>query len=111
MNPHHLGTYIRKYLSLLTGRFFSSGETAAAIAVARPPINRGHIMIQLLDDFISQLYDEFPLPRLASNSTGDYTSRLICQLNARRNVRNKTAPPSIMDSGNATVPAASEVVK
>jgi len=51
-------------------------------------------MIQLLDDFISQMYDEFPRPRLTSNSGGDYSPRIICYLNARRDIRNTKVAPS-----------------
>jgi len=51
------------------------------------------IMIQDIDDLITEIFDEYPQPRLICNTPGDYTSRLISQLNRKRTARTKLIPP------------------
>jgi len=50
-------------------------------------------MNQLIDDLIAELYDEHPQPRIICNTPGDYTTRLISQLNLKRTVRTTLTPP------------------
>jgi len=51
------------------------------------------IMIQDIDDLITEIFDEYPQPRLICNTPGDYTPRLVSQLNLKRTVRTKLIPP------------------
>lgn len=49
-------------------------------------------MNQLLDELISDIYDEHPQPRITRNTPDDYTSRLISQLNLKRSCRARRSP-------------------
>lgn len=44
-------------------------------------------MILDIDDLITEIFDEYPQPRLIFNTPGDYTSRLVSQLNLKRTAR------------------------
>ncbi|QCA04897.1 hypothetical protein [Pantoea vagans] len=44
-------------------------------------------MILDIDDLITEIFDEYPQPRLICNTPGDYTSRLVSQLNLKRTAR------------------------
>ena len=46
-------------------------------------------MIQDIDDLITKIFDEYPQPRLICNTPGDYTSRLVSQLNLKRTARTR----------------------
>lgn len=50
-------------------------------------------MILDIDDLITEIFDEYPQPRLICNTPGDYTSRLVSQLNLKRTARTRLAPP------------------
>ncbi|MFK3934017.1 hypothetical protein RM156_12700 [Pantoea agglomerans] len=50
-------------------------------------------MNQLIDDLIAELYDEHPQPRIICNTPGDYTSRLVSQLNLKRTARTELTKP------------------
>lgn len=50
-------------------------------------------MIQDIDDLITEIFDEYPRPRLICNTPGDYTPRLVSQLNLKRSTRTKLTPP------------------
>jgi len=58
-----------------------------------PAIIEERIMILDIDDLITEIFDEYPQPRLICNTPGDYTSRLISQLNRKRTARTKLIPP------------------
>jgi len=49
-------------------------------------------MIQSIDDLITEIFDEYPQPRLICNTPGDYTARLVSQLNLKRNARTNLPP-------------------
>lgn len=49
-------------------------------------------MIQVIDDLITDIYDEHPHPRIVCSTTGDYTARLVSQLNLKRTARTGTSP-------------------
>lgn len=46
-------------------------------------------MIQDIDDLITEIFDEYPRPCLICNTPGDYTPRLVSQLNLRRTARTR----------------------
>lgn len=49
-------------------------------------------MIQDIDDLITEIFDEYPRPRLICNTPGDYTPRLVLQLNLKRTARTRLTP-------------------
>jgi len=49
-------------------------------------------MIQDIDDLITEMFDEYPQPRLICNTPGDYTPRLVSQLNLKRTARTNLSP-------------------
>lgn len=49
-------------------------------------------MIQDIDDLITEIFDEYPQPRLICNTLGDYTPRLVLQLNLKRTARTRLTP-------------------
>ena len=49
-------------------------------------------MILDIDDLITEIFDEYPQPRLICNTPGDYTSRLVSQLNLKRSARTRLTP-------------------
>ena len=51
------------------------------------------IMIQDIDDLITEIFEEYPQPRLICNTPGDYTSRLVSQLNLKRTARTELTKP------------------
>ena len=57
-----------------------------------PAIIEEMIMIQDIDDLITEIFDEYPQPRLICNTPGDYTPRLVLQLNLKRNARTGMPP-------------------
>ena len=57
-----------------------------------PAIIEEMIMIQDIDDLITEIFDEYPQPRLICNTPGDYTPRLVSQLNLRRTTRTNPTP-------------------
>jgi len=50
------------------------------------------IMIQVIDDLITDIYDEHPHPRIVCNTADDYTARLVSQLNQKRTTRTNQSP-------------------
>lgn len=50
------------------------------------------IMIQSTDDLITEIFDEYPQPRLICNTPGDYTAQLVSRLNLKRTARTKLTP-------------------
>lgn len=50
-------------------------------------------MIPSIDDLITEIYDEYPQPRLICNTLGDYTARLVSQLNLKRTARTRLTQP------------------
>lgn len=46
-------------------------------------------MILDIDDLITEIFDEYPHPRIVCNTPGDYTSRLVLQLNLKRRARTR----------------------
>lgn len=63
-------------------------------------------MIQDIDDLITEIFDEYPRPRLICNTPGDYTPRLVLQLNLKRTARTRLTPAH---SHACTRPAQQEV--
>jgi len=49
-------------------------------------------MILDIDDLITEIFDEYPQPRLICNTPGDYTPRLVSQLNLKRTARTRLTP-------------------
>lgn len=50
-------------------------------------------MLLDIDDLITEIFDEYPQPRLICNTHGDYTPRLVSQLNLKRTTRTRLTPP------------------
>lgn len=57
-----------------------------------PAIIEETIMIQDIDDLITEIFDEYPRPRLICNTPGDYTPRLVLQLDLKRTARTRLEP-------------------
>ena len=49
-------------------------------------------MNQLIEDLIAELYDEHPQPHIICSTPGDYTPRLVSQLNLKRTARTRQPP-------------------
>lgn len=57
-----------------------------------PAIIEEMIMIQVIDDLITDIYDEHPHPLIVCNTADDYTARLVSQLNQKRTTRINQSP-------------------